>query len=88
MKPIYAFNRIIILLFLFYLNYSTNAQTHTIFIDDTVFYNLKKPNCFFGEYNVKFKDSLSDGRWILHNLKREDSLKKRDETIILKYYIL
>jgi len=76
--------KIVIIIFtLLYYNNNLISQNHTIFIDDTVFYNLKKSICFFGEYNVKFKDSLSDGRWILHNLKREDSLKKRDETIIL-----
>jgi len=75
--------KLVILLSFYYFNHSIKAQTHTIFIDDTIFFTQKSPHSYFGEYNVTFKDSLSDGRWILHNLQRKDSLRKSNETIIL-----
>jgi hypothetical protein len=59
------------------------AQLFEIFLDDSVYYEKRKDSRLAGEYNLKLKDSLADGKWVLHDIYKKDSLKANDETIIL-----
>lgn len=55
-----------------------HAQTHVVFLDDTLFYHT-----ISGSY--WFNDSLSDGRWDLYDVYRKDSMsiKKWSDHLLL-----
>lgn len=60
----------------------TCAQTHAVFLDDTLLYHIV--NSSF-DCNYQFNDSLSDGKWVLYDIYRKDSLSvnKLSEHILL-----
>ncbi len=58
------------------------AQSHAVFLDDTLYYRIDtRSSCC----KYQFKDSLSDGNWILYDISRKDSvsIKQLNEHILL-----
>lgn len=75
--------RIVVLLIIF-LAFApvTRAQSHAVFLDDTLYYRIDtRSTCC----KYQFKDSLSDGNWILYDICRKDSIstKQLNEHILL-----
>jgi hypothetical protein len=65
-------------------NVKVEAQTHVIFLDDSMYYSKINTRTYYGSYKIDFKDSLEDGLWIMHYLYKKDSCLANDSTIILK----
>lgn len=65
-------------------NIKIEAQTHIVFLDDSLCYYKPYKTSYYGQFNIAFTDSLEDGLWIMHNLYRKDSCLANDSTIILK----
>jgi len=65
---------ILVCVFLIKPSWSQTPTLNKIYKDDTCF--LKKRN-IKTQYYYDFKDSLQDGKWILYNVLKNDSLKKK-----------
>lgn len=63
-------NQILYCIFFCALYFSSTAQVHTIYLEDSAYY---VSDIYY--LHEKLKDSLSDGLWVLHNLYKADSLK-------------
>jgi antitoxin component YwqK of YwqJK toxin-antitoxin module len=84
MKKMHSkFIALIFILFSFN-NVKVEAQTHVIFLDDSMYYSKINTRTYYGSYKIDFKDSLEDGLWIMHYLYKKDSCLANDSTIILK----
>lgn len=75
------YKKIFLLNFILFLSgYVCGQNTHTIFLDDSIY--LKKRNSENGFY-YNLKDSLPDGLWLLYDVNKKDSSSKF-KSVLLK----